>query len=311
MCNHRRWRTAVYLLSFALFVFVLLMKETFRKNNIRLVRARENDMSRRAITTDRSAQRSGARLLCWVMTSPQTIVSKAPHVQNTWGKRCDKLLFMSSNGTRELAKNLPIVELPVSEGREQLWQKTKEAFLHIYSSYLHDYDWFLKADDDTYIIVENLRHFLRDKNQNESIYYGRRFKPYVKQGFMSGGAGYVLSREAVRSLIQKRNSSTTYLNSVCAQNFIGEDVQLGRCLELVGVKAGDTRDSEGKERFFPMQPKYHIVPGLFGNNSWYWGHLYYPFILGCSRTAISFHYIDPEYMYTLDYFVYNMSLLTT
>lgn len=84
------------------------------------------------------------RLLCWVMTQPENHESKAIYIKRTWGKRCNKLLFMSS--TKDM--NLDTVALPVSEGRDNLWDKTKKAFEYVYRNHFDDYDWFMKADDD-------------------------------------------------------------------------------------------------------------------------------------------------------------------
>jgi len=55
--------------------------------------------------------------------------------------------------------SLPTVVLPVVESRDTLWKKTKLAFQHVYENYIDKADWFLKADDDTYVIVENLRYY--------------------------------------------------------------------------------------------------------------------------------------------------------
>ena len=54
---------------------------------------------------------------------PPPSLLQAAHVKATWGRRCDKLMFMSS----EEDKELPTVALEgVREGREHLWNKTRE-----------------------------------------------------------------------------------------------------------------------------------------------------------------------------------------
>ena len=60
------------------------------------------------------------RVLCWIMTSPTNLDRRAVHVRNTWGKRCNKLLFFSSKNN----STFPTIGLNVTEGRSHLTAKT-------------------------------------------------------------------------------------------------------------------------------------------------------------------------------------------
>ena len=170
--------------------------------------------------------------------------------------------------------DLPAVGLPVSEGRDNLWTKTRAAFQYIYDHHFDDADWFLKADDDTYVIVENLRHLLQDHDPVTPVYFGRRFKAYVPQGYMSGGAGYVLSKEALRRFVKTSLKDKTRCPEMAGPGS-AEDVELGHCLQAVGVSVGDSRDSLGRETFHPFQPEDHLIPGAVPKDNWYWSYNYY------------------------------------
>jgi hypothetical protein len=48
-----------------------------------------------------------------------------------------------------LDENLPTVHLNVEIGRDYLWAKTVASFVYVYALYKDDYDWVIKADNDT------------------------------------------------------------------------------------------------------------------------------------------------------------------
>ncbi|XP_003746014.1 glycoprotein-N-acetylgalactosamine 3-beta-galactosyltransferase 1 [Galendromus occidentalis] len=250
-----------------------------------------------AVEYSRSLQEK-VRVLCWVMTEPHSHKRKAQHVKSTWGKRCNVLLFMSSVND----SSLPTVALRIEkEDRNHLWEKTKLAFEYVHRNHRDDADWFVKADDDTYMVVENLRFMLAPHDTARPIYFGHKFRPYVKQGYMSGGSGYVLSKEAL-DRFAKRNATT------CRQDAGGaEDLEMGRCLEALGVEAGNSRDESGAERFLPLNPEFFLASER-DQNFWFWQYTFYAQKEGArsiSDSFVSFHYVNPASMHVLDFMLYH------
>lgn len=191
------------------------------------------------------------------MTRPENLLKKVQHVRDTWAKHCNLVLYMSSQSS-----DFPTVGLNVSEGRSQLYWKTIRAFQYLHAHHLQDADWFLKADDDTFVVVENLRYLLSRHDTEEPVYFGHRFRPLVRQGYMSGGAGYVLSREALRRFVQG------FITGRCKHFSSVEDMALGRCMETMGVKAGDSRDPNKRETFNPFTPENLLISPKSGKQAW-------------------------------------------
>ena len=58
-----------------------------------------------------------------------------------------------------------------------------------------------QADDDSYIFVENLRDLLAPMDPDQKTYIGHAFRSRNGGTWMSGGAGYILSRATLEEFI--------------------------------------------------------------------------------------------------------------
>lgn len=162
------------------------------------------------------------KILCWIMISPNYHRTRGVHIKNTWGRRCNKLLFMSTIHDPELDS----IALPMKEKITHLWYKTRKAFQYVHDDkeLLNNFDWFLKADDDTFMVMENLRHMLYQYKPQTALYFGQRMTGNdATDGFMQGGA-YVLSRKAVQKFVEN------YPKNCRKKNGWAEDLFMGKLL---------------------------------------------------------------------------------
>ncbi|PIO76376.1 hypothetical protein TELCIR_01554 [Teladorsagia circumcincta] len=170
----------------------------------------------------RRLPRSG-QLFCWVQTAKIYHDTRALAINETWLSRCDhgQLFtgdFFSSN---DIPYSTVFAGIP--DSYYNLFFKSRYAFYYIYHYISKDFDWYMKADDDTYVVVEHLKEYLSHLDPNIPYYLGYTLKPYLENGYNAGGAGYVLSRAAVKIF-----NEMLYDNETLCPDDIYEDVGIGR-----------------------------------------------------------------------------------
>lgn len=190
------------------------------------------------------------RILCLVTTYPKH-KTKAKYIRETWGSRCNHIIFITPTSIESLESLI----LPgAKEGRSNVWNSIREGLKHVHEKYADKFDFVLKTDDNTYVIMENLRYLLGTESPYEPKAFG--FK-YQDEGVTYFASAQILSRKTVKLFVEK-----AYPNgNLCKTGeFWDSDKELGRCLQNIGIKFGETLDSEGKERIFPFSPRHHMLP---------------------------------------------------
>ena len=100
---------------------------------------------------------------------------------------------------------------------------------------------------------------------------------------------------------------TNNSNEVCNEKHEDEeDIEMGRCLDGLKVKLGNSTGENGRPLFFNCHPFYAVSPLHDGFSSR--PEIIEKFVSGescCTNYTISFHYIPPDDMYLLNFFIYN------
>ncbi|XP_055310952.1 glycoprotein-N-acetylgalactosamine 3-beta-galactosyltransferase 1-like [Sitodiplosis mosellana] len=296
-----------FLIGFGIGFFIDLNKSNEFEVDLR--KAPPSDLTQTSVVEDVKK----IRILCFLSTMSKSYSTRAVHIMQTWGKHCDKLLFFGSYVTDG---NIGAIGFNVTEGHDYIWGKVKLIMQHIHKNFLNDYDWFFKGDDDTFLIPENLRYMLSAYSTDDPIYFGyKKNSSMHKRGFFSGGAGYVLSRQTVRTFVEKVLTNKEFYRKSEGEpgcnlktDARNEDEDISVCLDYYNVYPGDSRDLLNRGRFFPYKPEAHLF-GKPDPKNGHWTTKYYWSDEGldcCSNYTISFHYILTKYQYTMYFLAYRL-----
>ena len=214
---------------------------------------------------------SNTKIFCGIYTySGMRDLTRAQGL--SWGKDCDGFLAFSN----ETIPSLGMVDLTHSgaESYNTMWQKTRSIWAYIYLHYLGDYDFFHLGGDDMYVMVDNLRHLLDERQASsssstsgnnfnaEALYLGQWVKNADKSIMIAGGPGYTMSREAVRRFVEEA------LPSCHADKHVSyEDRLMSKCMESIGVERRDTRDAKtGEQTYHDVDPAHLFTVRADGAN---------------------------------------------
>ena len=226
-------------------------------------------------------------ILCIVHTCPENLETKTKYVKEVWTYLCNKTLFVSD----ENDDTFPTIKVTNKTGYREIWAKSRNALELVYSKYLNKFDWFFKADDDTYVVMDNLRRFLYKKNSSKLKWYGKvMINGYQGGYYPQGGAGYAFGRAALKRLVEVGFKKRPNCPNITWSTH-SDDVWLGVCLNESGITlVKDCYDSQGRELFHPTNLRNeYFLP--WNKRFPYYRHSYNKTATEkcCSSESISFH----------------------
>ncbi|XP_064086950.1 glycoprotein-N-acetylgalactosamine 3-beta-galactosyltransferase 1-like [Macrobrachium nipponense] len=248
--------------------------------------------------------RKAPRILCLIITSPEYHDERASHVAVTWARHCTDSVFLTTRRDLRLPRT---ILTPGASSYRQLWGKVKQGFEWAYN-HRDDYDWVFKADDDTFVVIENLQAAVASLDPDEPQATGNHLSTWDRGStYFNGGAGYVLSRGAVRKLVEEGLRSRACDNNLHLGT--NEDVNMADCLAYLGVEFLDSRDRLKRQRFNVYPPQQLVDPRKINRIAHFWLNKVsvFPYKFGYSEMSdevISFHYVDAPTMYLLYYLIY-------
>lgn len=235
------------------------------------------------------------RVLCWVH-SPQR--SQFDSIKKTWAKRCTAFVATTNTGPNS-------TEIYNIHRGEHQYSNIDNAFLFIYSQFNGKYDWFIKTDGNSYVVVENLRYKLYGLDSKEPIAVGLVKNSTNVMDYLSDKAAYALSNAALKKLVDGLADEDT---CTTAKQIPIDEFRIDNCLKEISVKYANSTDEHGKQLFFDQNLDDFFLPNatVVFPYPWYEQYKVNHFLDHASNYSISFYGVTPNQMYVMEFLIYQL-----
>lgn len=186
---------------------------------------------------------------------------------------------------------------------------------YVYTHHLDDFDWILKTNDDSYVVLENLRHLLYQYETDWPLIIGQRFLKEVYfntifrlfdnlinrplKDYMIGS--YAISKRAFTRLLED-----SFTNSEICSETGNADMEISKCLEHVNVVKVDGIDRDGRGQFFANSPESALFPEKFDTYDQFYWHKLKQGEECCSDRLVLLQNAYGTHLYYLEYFIYKV-----
>lgn len=250
-------------------------------------------------------------VLCIILSKGR---NKAKSVKDTWTTHCNHVIFYGPYADN----TIPVLKYPASESSHTSFCRIA---LQVYHKYAGKFKWALIAEDSSYVLVENARHYVAPLDHMQPYYLGRTEQKYSTPPYNSPGSTILISAKSFDLLKEtygsNHNCQDESLNNGSLLMSRKFEVSLGIIFSLnpdnkseVDSQPRDTRDSNGRARFLAFHPETHLIAGMLSMFNSFWRTNTFPINEGencCSDKAISFHGLSPTQMYLTEYLMYHLS----
>uniref|UniRef100_A0A3Q3VS86 Hexosyltransferase n=1 Tax=Mola mola TaxID=94237 RepID=A0A3Q3VS86_MOLML len=185
------------------------------------------------------------RLLVGVLTSRATLNTLAVAVNRTVAHHFHRTFFFTGLRSTKVPHGMTVV----AHGDDRPVWLMYETVRHLHQHYGSDYDWFLLAQDDTYMQADRLSELVSHLSAGQDLYMGRA-EEFIggeeKARYCHGGYGYLLSRSLLARLQPHLDTCRNDILSV------RPDEWLGRCIiDYLGLSCVEVQQ-EMTYRYFEL-----------------------------------------------------------